>query len=419
MTNELNNIVVSNLVHLPAMCVRMIKKCIVLLLPCRTVILCSLVACVYIFSIILVYQTSVHNWRSKTRIQIFDLKQRILFINGTTSNLTFSTTTVSTIQTDQKIRHLFDNRLTAVGYKSTKRHPYLRNLLISSIDVCREKSVDLLIYFFSAWTNCEKRRLLRETWASVNTFHNLTIRTVFFLGKPNSASDQKKIRIEAAAYGDIVQGDFIDSFKNKSMKALTCLKWINDYCIHAKYVIKADDSIFVNIFKVVEHILPMLSSKHTTVACHFKKKGTSVIVRDQKSIWFVSNDVFPGQKHFPDFCTGYAVIFTSDVIPKLYEASFRAPFIPIDDVYIFGVLPQFFKSLQYIDIKQNCTLNKEVALKQYQHSTSEITYVVANAWEDGNMHAYWLAAISKLSSWASRQSRLTNLRQNKCQTIVC
>ncbi|XP_041364168.1 beta-1,3-galactosyltransferase 5-like [Gigantopelta aegis] len=164
------------------------------------------------------------------------------------------------------------------------------------------------------------------------------------MGKPSSSHDQIKILNEAASYGDIVQGDFIDSFQNLSMKALTCLKWINDYRIHAKYVIKADDDIFVNVFKVVEDILPMLSSRNTTVACHFKTSGTSVIIRDPQSIWFVSKDVFPGQKHFPDFCTGYATIFTNDVIPKMYEASFMAPFISIDEVYIFGLLLQFFKT---------------------------------------------------------------------------
>ncbi|XP_041357662.1 beta-1,3-galactosyltransferase 1-like [Gigantopelta aegis] len=403
-----------------SMCGKRIKTYTRLLTPSRrfrSVSIALTFTC--ILSVILLSQTPVANWQLPKRVQLFDLKKGYRFVTDKTSTLTNSTTAVTPVQKDKTLRRLFDNRVIVEGYKSNESHPYLRKLLISSEYVCRGKSVDLLIYFLSACNNFHKRRLLRETWASVNTFHNLTVKTVFFLGKPNSASDQNKIRIEAAAYGDIVQGDFIDSFQNLSMKALTCLKWINDYCIHAKYVIKADDDIFVNVFKVVEDILPMLSSKNATVACHFKQKGTSVIIRNKTSKWFVPKDIFPGQKHFPSFCTGYAVIFTIDVIPKMYEASFRAPFIPIDDIYIFGVLPQFFKSLQYIDIKHNCTLNKEVALKQYQHPETAITYVVANAWEDGNMHAYWLAAVSKLSSWATRQSRLTHLRQNKCKITMC
>ena len=404
------------------MCWRKCSKRITLLLPRGKIgqFLVLFVILLSIMSLILTRDTLKYDWKSRTRDQLYAirnaLKNNTFFSvqeNKTTTPTPTITTTISSIQRHSAIRRLFDMRVKPKSHNTTQRHPHLRKLLLSSEDICKGKSVDLLIYFNSAWNNFQRRRILRETWAGKYTFHNLTVRTVFFLGKPASSRDQIKIINEAASYGDIVQGDFLDSFQNLSMKALTCLKWINDYCIHAKYIIKADDDIFVNVFKVVEDILPKFSPTNSTVACHFKPHGTSVIIRNLKSKWFVSNTVFPGQKYFPDFCTGYVAIFTTDVIPKMYEASFKAPYISVDDVYMFGLLPQYFNTLKYIDIKENCTLNNKIALIQYKHPSSPITYVVANAWEDGNMQEYWLATTSKLSPWASAQARIVQLRLHK------
>ncbi|XP_067660447.1 beta-1,3-galactosyltransferase 1-like [Haliotis asinina] len=192
---------------------------------------------------------------------------------------------------------------------------------------------------------------------------------------------------------------------------MIAINWINDNCLQARYVVKADDDMFVNIFMVVEYVLPTIYKKQRTVVCHYKKRGTSVIVRDPKDKWFVPPDVLPDKTTFPDFCSGYVVIMTVDSIPLLFESSFQAPLISIDDVYMFGILPMFSRKLNYVDGSKNFTLNNKMALEQYK-STKPITYIVANAWQDGSQESYWAAAINRLSLWAKRHANIVVLRNS-------
>lgn len=54
-------------------------------------------------------------------------------------------------------------------------------------------------------------------------------------------------------YGDIVQEDFVDSYRNLTHKAIMALRWVSQNCQNAKLILKADDDIFINIFKLVGH----------------------------------------------------------------------------------------------------------------------------------------------------------------------
>ncbi|ESO93936.1 hypothetical protein LOTGIDRAFT_74929, partial [Lottia gigantea] len=213
-------------------------------------------------------------------------------------------------------------------------HPAVFDYVITNSGLCGNEPVDILIYFHSAWNNRGKRRFLRETWASVKTFHNISIKTIFILGSPKDAKHQLTIDFENVVYRDIVQGDFNDTFKNLTLKSALAIQWINTHCMQTRYVIKADDDIFINVFKIIEDLFPVLSQRKQTVMCHFHKAGQSVIVRNPKSQWYIPNGVFKGVKHFPRFCSGYVAIFTSDLIPLLYRSSFQSPIIPVDDVYM-------------------------------------------------------------------------------------
>ena len=152
---------------------------------------------------------------------------------------------------ENDLKDWFKDKNTIKYPAHTRKHPVLTKAILSNNALCDKTSVDILIYFHSKWDNFKRRSVLRETWASTKTFTDINIRTLFILGKPPSKKDQLRINSEAALYSDILQGNFTDNFNNITLKSVHAVQWINDNCLQAKYILKADDDMFVNIFTTV------------------------------------------------------------------------------------------------------------------------------------------------------------------------
>ena len=60
---------------------------------------------------------------------------------------------------------------------------------------------------------------------------------------------QTKIKEEAEKYGDIVQGAFTDTYRNRTLKVILGLKFAAVFRKLARLLIKVDDDALVNIFK--------------------------------------------------------------------------------------------------------------------------------------------------------------------------
>jgi len=57
--------------------------------------------------------------------------------------------------------------------------------------------------------------------------------------------------MEFSQHRDLVQGNFTDSYKNMTLKAVLGLRWMSEYCSHAPFAVKTDDDTFLNIFEIV------------------------------------------------------------------------------------------------------------------------------------------------------------------------
>ncbi|KAF9405943.1 hypothetical protein HW555_013507 [Spodoptera exigua] len=100
----------------------------------------------------------------------------------------------------------------------------------------------LMIIVTSNPTNNENRRVIRNTWGK----NHDTTKVVFLVGLSNNISISNQIINESNSYGDIVQGNFIDAYRNMTYKHVMGLKWIVHHCPKVKYILKADDDILVN-----------------------------------------------------------------------------------------------------------------------------------------------------------------------------
>lgn len=193
--------------------------------------------------------------------------------------------------------------------------------------LCKSESFIILVH--SAVENWSHRNLIRQTWGTYGKVH-----VNFLLGAVNSTALQQQILRESNAYEDIIQGNFMDTYRNLTYKHAMALKWFQYYCAEAKYLVKTDDDIIVNIPNL------MTTLKHgqkKLILC--KSWLISPVVRDLQSKWYVRPDEYK-QNLFPKYCSGFAIIYSADTVRRLYTAVQKTPYFWIDDVHITGTLRQ-------------------------------------------------------------------------------
>lgn len=79
-----------------------------------------------------------------------------------------------------------------------------------------------------------------------------------FVGNPNlsdaDASELDSFQKEIDLFGDIVVADMKDSYKNLTLKVLYMLEWTSTHCSNARFFMKTDDDVFLNVPLVLDFI---------------------------------------------------------------------------------------------------------------------------------------------------------------------
>ena len=265
---------------------------------------------------------------------------------------------------------------------------------INNTNICEGiKDILFLVLVHTATDHFTRRQSYRETWANVSLYQTHKMRIVFLLGLPNNESLQANIEDENNIHGDIVQGNFIDSYRNLTHKGVMGLRWVKENCKQAKFIVKIDDDMFVNTLLIIENVLV----KHL-------KASRMIIGRVQKSArikrngkWKVDEHEFFKMARYPfPYCMGYFVILTSDIIEQLYEAAKVTPFFWIDDVYLFGILPDKVRNITFLPLKETID-NEHTAVICYISREKPCGLVAAYAYNDGVIHNMW--------QWACEQNK--------------
>uniref|UniRef100_A0A0B7ADB3 Hexosyltransferase n=1 Tax=Arion vulgaris TaxID=1028688 RepID=A0A0B7ADB3_9EUPU len=281
---------------------------------------------------------------------------------------------------------------------------------INTVNVCPEgQQVDYIIIVHSATAYFARRRAIRETFGGKGLFRNIFQRVVFLLGTTSDPVTSKAIREEAFLYRDIVQGQFIDSYHNLTHKGVLGYRWISEHCPQAKIIVKIDDDVFVNPFKLVQDVLPNFLNKTRHIGCHLRPGGTSPIVRG-KGRWQVHDDEFRGQTNYPfDYCNGYFVIITSDLIRPMLNAARLNPFFWIDDVYLFGILPATVGQTKFVDIRENLSLTFNSGKQCYEEHGTQCKLVAVSQWKAEEPEKLWYMVLSNLTVSAKNQLQVFGL----------
>ena len=196
-------------------------------------------------------------------------------------------------------------------------------------NLCSEGNVDLLILISTSPRNKEARDAIRETWAGMCNNDKSKVKYLFVLGNATNQVVNEELRRESFQNHDIVQMDFKDAYANLTYKTMSGLKWMTDYCSQARFIMKTDDDMYVNIELLSLLIEQIPQDNFLGGFCW----GPSPPHRDRESKWYVSFDMYRGG-YFPAMCSGTGYILSSNIVHGILTASRNIPFFYLEDVYL-------------------------------------------------------------------------------------
>lgn len=230
------------------------------------------------------------------------------------------------------------------------------------------QGVYFMILVHSAPDHFAERQAIRSTWGSVKSLKSWAIRLVFLLGTdtpPSNPSVRKSVFRESFLFGDIVSGNFHDSYRNLTYKHLMGYRWALTYCPGATFILKTDDDAFIDIFQLFDFTSKTYGfNPADTLVCNVFPEGTKPVrsssAKDKDEDvdaeagkkWMVTHEEYPHER-YPKYCGGLAYLITPDILERIVGVSKRSRFFWIDDVYVTGVLRElvekepFYLNLRY------------------------------------------------------------------------
>lgn len=167
----------------------------------------------------------------------------------------------------------------------------------------------------------------------------LGIRRVFLLGTLSESAakttqiSQAAILNEADRFEDILQGNFLEAYRNLTYKHAMGLKWASTSCRTTRHLMKTDDDIVVDLLA----LLKRLAGKPRDLLSGYVFRNVSP-VREPANKWFVTEEEYPADV-YPDYLSGWLYLTTPSVARKLVRrGETRSRHFWIDDVYFTGIL---------------------------------------------------------------------------------
>ena len=259
--------------------------------------------------------------------------------------------------------------------------PVQASAVSSSVPV--PAGLKLLVVVCSTVTNFEARTAIRNSWAA-DTRVLLGVKVVFLVGRLNNVLMHKggigaqrtignrrhqktksakyhqqllrpkshlltghmkqilevQLENEKSKHGDIIQGDFLDSYNNLTLKSLALLDRINRACeVDGQedecpdFVLKSDDDMYVNLASllgVVAAYQPEDKVLLGDLICGAKPCLSS------KSKYYVPHNKFANTTYPPYLGTAY--LMSRDTLMELHRAAQHTRTFPMEDVFVTGIL---------------------------------------------------------------------------------
>ncbi|XP_066258860.1 beta-1,3-galactosyltransferase 5-like [Euwallacea similis] len=203
-----------------------------------------------------------------------------------------------------------------------------------SSEVCADlgKGVKLLIAITSAPSHDSARDAIRKTWGSFVSRKDVAI--AFMLGSIANETINRKLDEEQILYGDIIRGKFVDTYDNLTLKTISILEWVDNFCPKAAFVLKTDDDMFINVSRLLAFIAKHKPEQRTIYGRLARKWKP---IRNKKSKYYISPQQYKPPV-FPDFTTGPAYLLPANLAKPLYQSALNHTYLKLEDVFLTGIV---------------------------------------------------------------------------------
>ncbi|XP_014874261.1 beta-1,3-galactosyltransferase 5-like isoform X2 [Poecilia latipinna] len=212
-------------------------------------------------------------------------------------------------------------------------YPYQYHFILDEPNRCRQESPFVVVMIPVAPQSKEARDIIRSTWGRENWVLGQLISYYFLLGKSRIGNDaeppDEQILNESKKHHDILQSNFLDSYKNLTIKTMVMLEWLTSHCPNTSYAMKIDSDTFLNVHNLVDMLLKAPRHDYMT---GLVARGAAVL-RDPTSKWFLSPNVFP-EDSYPPYALGVGYVLSLDLPKRILEASKKVQAVYIEDVYM-------------------------------------------------------------------------------------
>jgi len=214
-----------------------------------------------------------------------------------------------------------------------------QNFLIEPKIDCDNNKILLIVY--TAINNFRYRQMIRLTWGNDKYLRQINATLIFVVGRFPNLKVQWRVEQEGRKYQDILQGDFFEDYFLLAYKSLTWMLWSKMKCSQIPWIVKTDDDMINNIWKLGA-LVEALKYQRNTITCSTK---TERVIRQKTGgridKWVIPFDEWPDE-FFPTNCWGVVYIMSQYVRNKLlqvFEKSDRGIF-RVDDVFVTGMLAE-------------------------------------------------------------------------------
>ncbi|XP_045118962.1 UDP-GlcNAc:betaGal beta-1,3-N-acetylglucosaminyltransferase 7-like isoform X2 [Portunus trituberculatus] len=232
------------------------------------------------------------------------------------------------------------------------------------------RELKVLVLITSAPDHQKHRLAVRQTWGHFGVRRDVVL--AFMVGRTLNGDTQANLDRENDLYGDIIQANFIDHYSNLTLKTISMFEWVKTYCSESHFVLKTDDDMFINMPLLISFV----DSKSTEQRVLYGRmaKGWKP-VRNKKSKYYIDAGTY-SRTRYPDFLTGPAYLFTSDVVEDIYHKTLDTTFFPLEDVLVTGIVGESLRLRRVgdsrfrnekIKLTDTCSLLKTVSIHMVKY----------------------------------------------------
>jgi len=219
----------------------------------------------------------------------------------------------------------------------------------------------------SAIEHRDRRDAIRKTWGYERRFSDVSIRTVFLVGhSPYDANIEGNLDKESKKHRDIVQGSFVDTYFNNTVKTAMGLRWAVEHCPRSRFYMFVDDDYYIstrNLLRFLRNPInypaylqeDVISFDEEKLRQQIKQRHLSQLVdfdlpddvrlfagfvfqrsrphRHKFSKWFVDIDEYPFD-YWPPYVTAGAYVLSREALVDMYFTSYFTKMFRFDDIWL-------------------------------------------------------------------------------------